>query len=95
MTLDGIDADLIEPQRLAGCVLDELRAERRHPDRYARTGPRGLSLREALAALRFEVSVVAICAANVAQGIALTEADRVRLMIAWSRIEAVLDLAGQ
>ena len=92
MTLDDIDADLIEPQRLAGCVLDELRAERRWPPHDDRQ--RGISLREAMTALRFEVTLTAVAAGNIAAGLALSDDDRARLMIAWARIEAVLDEAG-
>lgn len=93
MTLEDIDPGLIEPTRLAACVVDELRAERRHPDRHPHCGPRGLSSREALVALRFEAALTAVAAANIAEGIALSADDRVRLMIAWARIEAVIDLA--
>lgn len=89
MTLDGIDADLIEPHRLAACVIDELRAERRRPDRVH--GQRGLSARDTLIALRFEAAVVAVSAGNLATGMVLCEDDYARLMVAWARIEAVLD----
>lgn len=92
MTLDDMDADLIEPQRLADCVLDELRAERRRPPRDDRQ--RGISLRDAVTALRFEFTLVAVAAGNIAAGVALSDDDRARLMIAGLRIEAVLDEAG-
>ena len=91
MTLEGIDADLIEPHRLAGCVVDELRAERRQQSRNV---PRGITVREALKALRFEVLLVAIAAQNIANGVAFNDDDRARLMVAWALIEAILDEVG-
>ena len=91
MTLEGIDADLIEPHRLAGCVIDELRAERRRPPRNVQCG---ITAREALTALRFEVVLVAIAAQNIANGVAFNDDDRARLMVAWARIEAILDEVG-
>ena len=92
MTLDEIDADLIEPQRLAGSVLDELRAERLRPPRADRQ--RGISMRDAVSALRFEFTFVAVAAGNMAAGVALSDDDRVRLLIAHARIEAMLDETG-
>ena len=91
MTLDEIDADLIEPHRLAACVIDELKAERRRPPQSTH---RGLSLREALTALRFEVVFVSVAAQNLARGLVVSDDDLARLMIAWARIESILDEAG-
>lgn len=84
--LDTIDADLIEPQRLAESVIDQLTIERRKPPTDK---PRGISAREALIALRFEAQVVALAAHNIAAGICLTEDDKARLMLAWGRIEVI------
>ena len=86
MTLDQIDADLIEPQRLAACVVDQLKIERHRP---SRNGPRGISAREALQALAFEAQLVALCAENQAQGIQLSTDDRARLLVAWARIDVI------
>lgn len=86
MTLNEIDADLIEPQRLAQCVVDQLRVERRRPHRAVN---RGLSAREALQALAYEAQLVAVCAENQALGMPLTADDRARLLVAWGLIETI------
>lgn len=88
--LERIDADLIEPQRLAGAVIDQALIERRRPEYRGRA----LTAREALAALKFEVLVVAVAAENIANGIALSDADRARLLLAWARIDAIAAEAG-
>lgn len=84
--LDRIDSDLIEPQRLAACVVDQLKIERHRPPR---NGPRGISTREALLAIVFETQLVALCAENMAQGIQLSTDDRARLLVAWARIDFI------
>lgn len=84
--LEHIDADLIEPQRLAQSVVDQLRLEQRRP---RRDGARGITAREALQALAFEAQLVALCAENQAQGIVLTDADRARLLVSWGLIETI------
>ena len=86
---ESIDADLIEPQRLAECVVDRIKVDRRKRD-YA---GRALSAREALLALAFEAQLVAVCAENQAQGVALTDADRARLLVAWARITTIVSEA--
>lgn len=86
MTLNEIDADLIEPQRLAQCVVDQLRLERRGP---RRTDSRGLSAREALQALAYEAHLVAVCAENQALGMPLTNDDRARLLVSWGLIDTI------
>lgn len=83
MNLAEIDPDLIEPQRLAECVIDQIKIERR---RRAAGNDRALSAREALLALQFEAHFVAVAAQNQAQGIALEADDLTRLMVAWGRI---------
>lgn len=88
--MDKIDADLIEPQRLAGCVLDQARIERRRPGNSGRP----LTSREALQAARFEVQLTAVAAENLAQGFTLTDSDRARLLVAWARLEALALEAG-
>lgn len=89
--LERIDADLIEPQRLAGCVVDQLRNERR---RQPANGPRGITAREALRALAFEAQLVAVAAENIAHGIALSDDDRARLLVAWGRITTIVSEVG-
>jgi hypothetical protein len=83
--LHRIDADLIEPQRLAGAVIDQTLIERRRRPEH-----RGqLTAREALVALKFEALVVALAAQNVARGISLSDDDRARLLVAWARIDTI------
>ena len=82
MTLNEIDADLIEPHRLAQCVVDQLKVE-------TRTVNRGLSAREALSALAYEAQLVAVCAENQALGIPLTDDDRSRLLVSWGLIDTI------
>lgn len=86
--LDRIDADLIEPQRLAEAVADRIKVDRRkHGD-----AGRPMSAREALIALHFEAHFVAVAAQNMAQGIALDADDLARLMVAWSRIAFIANV---
>ena len=88
--LERIDAGLIEPQRLAGSVIDEVVIQRRRRD----CNGRALTAREALQALAFEALVVSLSAQNLAQGIALEAGDQARLMVAWARIETIAAEAG-
>ena len=90
MNLSDIDHDLIEPQRLAGSVIDHIKIERRRP---GYTG-RALTARDALTALKFEAQLVAVAAQNVAHGLTLQSSDLTRLMLAWSRITAITEEAG-
>ena len=88
--LDLIDADLIEPQRLAGAAVDRVLIDRRKRN-YA---GRALTAREALQALAFESMLVSVAAQNLAQGMALGDADLTRLLLAWSRIDTIATEAG-
>lgn len=92
MTLTDIDFDLIEPQRLAECVIDQLKIERRKPPTDK---PRGISAREAMRAINFEALLVATAAMNIADGLSLTDTDRERLLIAWARIDTLTSEVGQ
>lgn len=85
MTLSEIDADLIEPQRLAACVIDQLKIEER---KTPRTGPR-ITAREAIRALWFEVQITVVAIQNVANGQALSDEDLDRVATAWSRIDYI------
>ena len=87
---ERIDADLIEPQRLAGSVIDEVVIQRRRRDYNGRA----LTAREGLQALTFETQLVAVVAQNLAQGITLEAGDLARLMVAWARIETIATEAG-
>jgi hypothetical protein len=93
MTLDQIDADLIEPDRLAECVIDTLKSERRRPPRDGRQ--RGISAREALIALKFEATFVWVCAANLRAGTELVDDDFDRLVVACQRIDTIVEEAAR
>ena len=86
MTLAGIDADLIAPQHLAECVIDQLKIERRKPPRNGRPG---ISAREALQAQWFEVHLIVVAIQNVANGMELSEVDLARVTTAWQRIDFI------
>ena len=88
--LDEIDADLIEPQRLAGAVVDQVVIRRRKRDYNGRS----LTAREALQALAFEAQFVAVAAQNMAHGLTLGAGDLARLMLAWARIDIITTEAG-
>ncbi len=88
--LERIDADLIEPHRLAEAAIDQLKVERRKPPA---NGPCGITAREALQVLVFETQLVALCAENQAHDIVLTKADRARLLVAWGRITIISEAA--
>ena len=88
--LDRIDAGMIEPQRLAGAVVDRVLIDRRKRDYTSRA----LTAREALQALAFEAMLVSVAAQNLAQGMALGDADLTRLLLAWSRIDTIATEAG-
>lgn len=85
MNLSDIDPDLIEPQRLAECVIDQLKVEQR---KAPRTGPR-ITARDALRALWFESQIIVLSATNVANGMALSSEDIERLAAAWTRIDFI------
>ncbi|MDP2416198.1 MAG: CHC2 zinc finger domain-containing protein [Hydrogenophaga sp.] len=53
------------------------------------TKPPALQPRAALSVLAFESLFTAVCAGNLAQGIQLTEDERMRLMLAAGRIQAI------
>lgn len=79
----------IEPDRRAECAIDLINAESRTWARRNRP-PRSISAREALIALEFEALVVMVAAGNIAQGLTLTEEDRQRCLLAYSRIDTIV-----
>ena len=87
---ERIDADLIEPQRLAGAVVDQVVIQRRRRDYNGRS----LTAREALQALVFEAQFVAVAAHNLANGIVLEAGDLNRLMLAWACVDIIATEAG-
>lgn len=91
MNIRDIDPHLIEPQRLAGCVIDTINAERSRP---GSTG-RAITARDALLALCYEANFVAVCALNIRKCLeqcacpTLADSDINRLLIAKCAIDAI------
>ena len=71
--------EFVEAAKALGCWVDDGRPQ-------VQTKPTPLSPRLALSVLAFESSLVAIAAANVAHGYALTQIDLDRLFMAANRI---------
>jgi hypothetical protein len=86
------DFSEIDVDRRAAAVLDDIDAASREWHRRNHR-PRALSARDALLALQFEALVVAVAANNVRQGVALTDADHDRLLLASERISVIVDEA--
>jgi len=80
MRLHGLD--FIEAAKALGCWVDDGRPPQTHK-------PTPLPPRQALEVLNFETSLVAVAAANIANGVALTDADRQRLLAAAGRINTI------
>lgn len=53
--------------------------------------PRSFSARAAIEVLRFEALLCVVSACNVAQGVAITDADRARLVEAAARIDLITE----
>lgn len=83
--LDEIDSDLIEPERLAGSVIDHLRTKRNR-------GKEGrlISPYEALKSLAFEAQLIMVAGENLECGVKLTAEDRSRVRIACMRIDSIV-----
>jgi hypothetical protein len=82
----------VEPVRRADVALDEVHAQQRQWHRQNRR-PRAISAREALAAVEFEALVIATAAMNIANGMALSDDDRHRLIVAHARIHELTEEA--
>lgn len=83
--LDEIDSDMIEPERLAGSVIDHLRTKRKQGEEG-----RLISPYEALKSLAFEAQLIMVAGENLECGLRLTADDISRLRIACMRINAIL-----
>jgi len=53
--------------------------------------PKPLSSRDALSVLKFESTLVAVAAGNIAHGKSLTETDRSRLLVCANRINRIVE----
>lgn len=85
LDLQDIDAD-----RRAAVALDAITVARRQWEREQRR-PAALTAREALAALQFEALLVRVAAANVRNGVELTDQDLERLTTACRWIDIICD----
>lgn len=81
MAMYGLD--FIQAARALGAWSGDREAQQRQ------VSPSPLTARDALQVIGFEVELVAIAAGNLAKGVALTQADRVRVMVAAGRINHV------
>ena len=75
--------EFVEAAKALGCWIDDDRAP-------VVTKPTPLSARLALSVMAFESTLAAVAAGNVANGVALTDADRARLMVAANRINRLV-----
>jgi hypothetical protein len=78
-------ADFVQACKAVGAWVDDGKPQ-------AAQRPTVLSPRDALQVLSFEASIVAVAAGNLAAGVPLSEADRVRLLTCANRINR---LAGE
>jgi hypothetical protein len=76
--------EFVDAAKALGCWVDDGRPQ-------AQTKPTPLSPRLALSVLAFESTLTAVAAGNVANGVALTDADRARLTVAANRINRLVD----
>ena len=81
-----LDLHEVGPEFRAGVANDAVIASRQRWNREHRR-PAALSMREAVAAVRFEVLFVWTCAGNLRHGVELDDKDFDRLTLACSRIE--------
>lgn len=77
-------ADFIDAAKALGCWVDDGRPQ-------VQTKPTPLSPRLALSVMAFESTLAAVAAGNVANGVALTDADRARLIVAANRINRLVE----
>ena len=76
--------DFVEAAKALGCWVDDGRPQ-------VQTKPTPLSPRLALSVMAFESMLAALAACNLANGVALTEADRARLLVAANRINRLVE----
>ena len=80
---DG-DREFVDAAKALGCWVNDGRPQ-------VQTKPTPLSPRLALSVMAFESTLAAVAAGNVANGVALTDADRARLMVAANRITRLVE----
>ncbi|WP_038207925.1 CHC2 zinc finger domain-containing protein [Xenophilus azovorans] len=77
-------ADFISAAKALGAWIEDGKPETRH-----KATP--LPARQAIQVLNFESTLTAVAAGNIAKGLALTDADRARLMVAVGRINRIAE----
>jgi len=82
MQVHGLE--FVQAAKALGAWLDDGRPQ-------VQTKPTPLSPRLALSVMAFESTLTAVAAANLANGVMLTDADRARLMVAANRIIRVVE----
>jgi hypothetical protein len=76
--------EFIDAAKALGCWVDDGKPQRPHK-------PAPLPPRAALQVIAFEATLAAVGAGNVARGVTLTDADRVRLFTAAGRISRLVE----
>ncbi len=76
--------EFVDAAKALGCWVDDGRPQ-------TQTKPTPLSPRMALSVMAFESTLAAIAAGNVAHGVALTDTDRARLILAANRINRLVE----
>lgn len=76
--------EFVDAAKALGCWIDDGRPP-------VATKPTPLSPRLALSVMAFESTLTAVAAGNVAHGVALTDADRARLLLAANRINRLME----
>ncbi|MDL9998265.1 CHC2 zinc finger domain-containing protein [Variovorax sp. J22P240] len=79
MQVDGID--FVMAAKALGAWVDD--------GRPAPANPMPFTARDALSVCAFELSLAAICAGNMAQGVALSDDDRARLCTCANRVQNI------
>lgn len=76
--------EFVDAAKALGCWVNDGRPQ-------VQTKPTPLSPRQALSVMAFESTLAAIAAGNVAHGVALTNTDLARLMVAANRINRLVE----
>lgn len=76
--------DFVDAAKTLGCWVDDGRSQKQ-------IEPTSFSRSMALSVMAFEATLAAIAAGNVANGVALTDADLARLMVAANRINRLVE----
>lgn len=82
--IKGGGREFVDAAKALGCWVNDGR-----PAVFMKPTP--LSPRLALSVMAFESTLAAVAAGNVANGVALTDADRARLMVAANRITRLVE----